>query len=346
MSKIESIPFGKLRIGPGNPTVVIAEIGINHEGSFETCAEMIRAAAASGVSAMKLQTIDPDRNYVVGTESHDLFSKAQLSRDDTARAFDLARQLGIEPLTTAGDAETIEWVEQLEPAAHKVSSGLLTNSPVLETLASLGRSLLISTGMAEQQDIDEAVECIKTAGSPPFAIFQCTSLYPTPPARLNLRAIRLLGERYNVPTGLSDHSEGVRAASLAVAGGAAMIEKHFSLDPSRPSFDHRLSLDPAGLRELVQGVREADEMMGTGAKVLDEDEKDARRRFHRVLVATRDISAGEVLSASDVTPKRPLPGTTGLAPRFHRAVIGRVIVRDLKLDETISIQDLEEAVLT
>lgn len=334
--QIQSIRFGSRCIGPGHPVVVIAEIGINHEGSAEVCARMIEEAGRAGADAIKLQTMDADENYVRGTESHALFSDCSLTQEETAQMFDLARAKGMEPFTTSGDFRTIDWVDRLNPAAHKISSGLLTTLPIIRYAARTGRPLLMSTGMAEGADIDAAVAAAREGAASGVALFQCTSVYPAPPETLDLAAIGWLSRRYTVPAGLSDHSIGTEAAALSVAAGARMIEKHFTLDSSRPSFDHRLSLDPKSFAEMVGRVRAAEAMMGQAGKHPAEVERTNAPRFHRILVARRDIAAGEVFDANNLALKRPLPGSVGLAPRHYDTVIGRHAARALRADEPVA----------
>lgn len=334
---IPALAFGGRMVGAGHPVVVIAEIGINHEGSVETCARMIEAAAAAGADAIKLQTIDPDENYVVGTESHELFSRAVLSREDTAAMFRLSRDLGMEPFTTAGDRPTIDWVDRLNPAAHKISSGLLTNVPIVRYAARTSRMLVMSTGMAETSDIDEAVATAKGAGTSGICILQCTSIYPCDDVNLNLATIGWLADRYECASGFSDHSLGDLAATLSVAAGARMIEKHMTLDSSRAGYDHHLSLEPHGFAELVRRVRRAEQIMGTREKVLTDQERGAAARFHRILVARRDIKPGEVLDEDNVGTKRPLPGTSGMQPNQLEVVLGSVADRAFRKDEPIVI---------
>lgn len=334
------IPFGARRIGEGEPVVVIAEIGINHEGDAEACARMIEAAAAAGADSIKLQTVDADENYLRGTESHELFSRSALTREETARMFDLARSLGLEPFTTAGDAATIEWVTTLRPAAHKISSGLLTNHPAIRCASRSGAPLLISTGMAEVGDIDDAVAAARDGGANGLGLFQCTSLYPAPPESLNLAAIGWLAERYDMPAGFSDHSLGIAAAALSVAAGACMIEKHFTLDASRPSYDHHLSLEPEAFAEMVRGVRTAEAMRGIPVKQPTEAERGRAALYHRIVVARRDMAPGEILDDGSVALKRPLPGMRGLPPARYQDLLGRRTTRRIARDEAIVAADV------
>jgi sialic acid synthase SpsE len=335
-----SIPFAGRRIGATHPVLVIAEIGINHEGSAEACARMIEEAAGAGADAIKLQTVDADENYMPGTESHQVFSNSALSREETARMFDLARERGLEPFTTTGDFATLDWVDRLEPAAHKISSGLLTNLPLIRHAAATGRTLLMSIGMAEVSDIDAAVATVREGAERAFGLFQCTSIYPAPPETLNLAAIAWLERRYRAPAGFSDHALGIEAAAMAVAAGGRMIEKHFSLDSSRSGFDHHLSLEPAAFARMVEGIRAVETMMGSPDGRLSETERDNAKRLHRCLVARRDIAAGTAIGADDIGIMRVEPGRQGLAPRAYDEVLGRRVVRDLPRHTPIGKDDL------
>jgi sialic acid synthase SpsE len=337
------IKFGKRHIGAGEPVLIIAEIGVNHEGNVETCARMIEEAAQAGADSVKLQTMDPDENYVVGTESYEIFVETQLSQEETAQMFSLARRLGVEPFTTTGDPKTLDWVDRLDPAAHKISSGLMTHIPVIRHAAQTSRSLLISTGMAKVEEIDTAVETARAAGASGIGLFQCTAIYPAPPDSLNLATIGWLERRYDAMAGFSDHSMGNDAAVLSVAAGGKMIEKHFSLDTSRPGLDHHLSLDPESLKDLVTRVRAAEEMLGSAEKNVKERERAEAEWRHRCLVARRDLEAGEIFDESNLACKRPLPGKIGLPPKMYDAVLGQKATRALRMDDPVSADTISEA---
>ncbi len=334
------LPFGSHSIGPSQPVVIIAEIGINHEGNIQDCIRMVEAAAEAGADAVKLQTIDAAENYVPGTLSHDLFTKAALSREDTARAFILARNLGMEVFTTAGDFATLDWVDQLDPAAHKISSGLLTHLPLVEYAAKTGKTLLLSTGMGGVEQVDAAVAVIQKAGGSKVGIFQCTSIYPAPVDSLNLRRMTAFGSRYGVPVGFSDHTEGDEAAVVAVGAGAKMIEKHFTLNKTRPSFDHGLSLEPGEFADLVVAVRRAESMLGDGEGVATREQCEAAKVYQRSLVAKTDIGAGEIFSSKMIGFMRTLPGEQGLAPVLIELVLGKTAACKIKKHTALTSQDV------
>lgn len=335
------ISINERTVGNDTPCYVIAEIGINHEGSVATCARMIEEAVRAGADSVKLQTVDADESYAPGTESHMLFSKAALGREETANMFALARGLGVHVFTTVGDFETLSWIEKLEPAAYKISSGLLTSLPIIRCAAQTGRPLLMSTGMATIEDIDAAVQTARAGGAGGIGLFQCTSVYPAPLSSLNLRAIRWLADRYDVVGGFSDHSVGIEAAPLAVAAGAQMIEKHFSLDPSRLDFDHQLSLNPKDFAAMVAGIRCAEQALGTAAKSCTADEVDNASRYHRAIAARRDLVQGTVIGEDDLGIMRLAVGHGGLLPSAYDDVIGRRLVTTRKRYDPIRQDDVE-----
>lgn len=334
------MPFGKLWIGDGKPAMVIAEIGINHEGSLETCALMVEAAVRAGADAVKLQTSDPDEHYLLGTPSYELYNKARLRPEETAAVFAHAKKLGVEVFTTCGDVPTLELIESLDPAGHKISSGMLVNLPMIRRFAKSGRPLIFSSGMADLDDVAVAVDAARAAGADKIAILQCTSLYPAGPETLDLRAIQTLRNRFGALTGFSDHSLGIEAAPLAVAAGACVIEKHFTLDRTRASFDHRVSLEPAEFSAMVAAIRRAEAMLGTGAKVPTEAEREHARLWTRRLVARRDIKARQTITEDDLAMKRTKAGDIGLPALSFDDVVGLVAKRDLPRFTIISQDDL------
>jgi N,N'-diacetyllegionaminate synthase len=313
-----------------NKTYIIAEIGINHEGDVDTCRRMVIAAAECGVDAVKLQTVNADASYVRGTESYNIFKGAGLTQEETHRVFNFAREYGLDIFTTASDVETIDWVDQLNPSHWKVSSGNLTNTPIIEYLASLKRPLLISTGMASQEDIDLAIKSAKLAGNNDISLFQCTSVYPTPVEEINLSTINWLKDKYQYPVGFSDHSLGDDAVFLSIATGATLIEKHFSLDLSRKGFDHGISLDKKGLKKMVDRVRLAEIMMGIGEKAISKTIDETRGKFLRYIVATQPITIGEKFTNENIGVKRTFPGCIGIEPRRIHEILG--VASDMAYD--------------
>jgi sialic acid synthase SpsE len=340
MNNIDPIPFGSRFIGPGYPAVTIAEIGVNHEGSVALCALMIEAAARAGVDAVKLQSADPDEHYMPGTESHITYSSAVLKREETAAMFALAKRLGLEVLTTCGDPPTMDFIETLDPAAHKISSGMLGHLPMIRRFAASGRTLLFSSGMSDLENIDKAVAAARTHGGKNMAVMQCVSLYPASPEVMNLRAMHTLRDRYGVPTGLSDHSLGIEVSTLAIAAGAYVIEKHFTLDRSRPKFDHRISLEPGELEGLVKSIRRAETILGTGQKTMTSEEETIRQCYARKLVVRVALPVGKTLAEGDLMIMRASADAKGLPSTDYDRVMGRVTSRSLARFDILSESDL------
>lgn len=323
-----------------NKTFIIAEIGINHEGDIKICKKLIKAASESGADAVKLQTINADSNYVRESESYKIFKGSELTQKETKEAFDYAEDLGLKIFTTAGDIETIDWVDKLNPSHWKVSSGLLTHIPIVKYLASLGRPMLISTGMANEADINLAIEASISSGAVDISLFQCTSLYPAPINELNLSTIAWLKNKYKIPIGFSDHSIGDDAIFLSIASGATLIEKHFSLDPNRKGFDHKISLNPEGFKKMVERVRLAEIMMGEYKKEVSSLVQNSRDNFLRYIVATSPIVEGEIFSTKNIGVKRTMPGIRGIPPKDYQNLLGTLSDQDYDVEDLISTENL------
>lgn len=311
---------------------------------------MVEAAAWAGADAIKLQTVDPDENYVKGHPSWELFRTCRLSRAETSEMFELSRSLGMEPFTTSPDPCTLQWVDALGVPGHKISSGMMTNDVILRKTCATGKPVLISTGMATTEQIDHAVAVAKGTGNQKLALFQCTSEYPAAASNLNLATLDWLGKRYGLTVGFSDHSEGVEAAIAATAMGATMVEKHFSLNRTQPGYDHRISLEPEAFKSMVEGIRRAqagglsyakervpelDAMIGRPERILSESLKASAAGNLRCLVARRPISAGETFTEDNIGIKRPFADKRGLEPSAYDRVAGKVAKVALEVDDPI-----------
>ena len=318
-------------------TYIIAEIGINHEGDALRCKDMIEAAAESGADAVKLQTINVAENYAQDSESYTIFEKTQLSQSETAGMFELANSIKIDVFTTVGDIPTARWVNALKPSHWKISSGLITHIPLIREVSSFGQPILISTGMAEQKEIDDAVSAARYANNDnEVVLFHCTSIYPTPVHLVNLDAIPWLSKTYGLPVGFSDHTLGTKAASYAVARGAVAIEKHFTLDSHRSGLDHHISLEPHEFSKLVSRVRDVETLLGDPGRNLPEELQEVRARMLRCLVTRTRIDEGTQLSPEHIAIKRPgRDKRPGIPPGQLGTVVGRKALRDLEEDEPI-----------
>jgi N,N'-diacetyllegionaminate synthase len=331
----------------GAPTYVIAEAGVNHDGSEETALDLVDAALDAGADAIKFQSFDPSAiavddaplaEYQRAAEDARsqvlMLERLRLSDAAFARLAEHCRRRGITFLSTPFDEPSAAMLADLGVPAYKVGSGELTNLPFLRSLASRGLPLLVSTGMAELTDVESAVLSIGEAGAPPLALLHCVSSYPTPPEQANLRAMDTLREAFpGVPVGYSDHCLGIEISLAAVARGAAILERHLTLNRGRPGPDHAASLEPDELAELVRRVRLVEQALGTGVKEPQPAERDTRLVARRSLVALRDLEAGEVLSDETIGAKRP---AGGLPPSALDELVGRRLARPLRRDEQIS----------
>lgn len=332
-----------MRIGAADTAervLVVAEIGNNHEGDVGAAEALVDAAAEAGADAVKLQALAPER-YVsrADTARFAMLSRFQLTPDAYAALCDRARGHGLLAGITPFDPRT---AEALRDAVDfwKVASGDNDFVALIRLLAGHGHPLLISTGASTLAGVHRAVALARAAGGDdlPLAVMHCVSSYPTPPGAANLRAIPLLASELACEVGYSDHTEGAGAAPLAVALGARIIEKHFTLDRHASDFrDHQLSADPDGMRELVARVREAEAMLGTGRKEVHAVEDAAASAIRRSVVAARALPRGHVVAAEDVSWVRP---GGGLPPGGEDLLIGRALRRDVADGERLTEDDV------
>lgn len=323
------------RIGSDEPVYVIAEVGINHGGDAALCARMMEAAAAAGADAVKLQTIDADESYVKGTWSYSEFRGKELSDEALAGLARLADRLRLVLMSTPGDFVSLERMTRLGMAAVKISSGLMTNLPLIAAAAARRMPLIISTGLAHEAEIAAAVDTAQAHGAAGLALLKCTALYPAPDDTINLRALPAMQRRFGVPVGYSDHTLDDLACTAAVALGASIIEKHFTLDSTLPGADHCISAEPGPFAVMVQRIRRLALMRGDGDIRPAAAEEGIRAERHRCLVARRDIAAGERFTAENVALKRPLPGRVGLPPRYYQRVLELSAAHAMRRDDPI-----------
>jgi N,N'-diacetyllegionaminate synthase len=323
-----------------NKVYIIAEIGINHEGDVEECRKLIVSAIESGADAVKLQTVNADLNYVPGSESYKTFKGSELTRQETSEMFNFARKNGVDIFTTAGDINTVEWVDKLNPSYWKISSGLLTHIPIVSYIASLGRPLLISTGMANTYDIELAIKSAQSVGNNNISLFQCTSLYPAPFQSLNLSVINWLKDKYGYNVGFSDHSLGDEAAFLSVGAGATLIEKHITFDSNRPGYDHAISLEPDSFKTMVNKIRLAEVMLGSPEKKVSKEVSVVRDNFLRTIVALKSIKKGELFSSNNICVKRAKKGQLSLTPDKYEKIIGRIALNSIQRNNSITTKDV------
>lgn len=342
---MKSFRIGKREIGDGAPTYLIAEISANHGGSFDRALQTVRAIKAAGADAVKIQTYTPDTMtldlktppFVIegtlweGRNLYELYAEAMTPWEWHAPLQAEAQKLGLDFFSTAFDPTAVDFVENLGVPVHKVASFELVDLPLIEKMAQTGKPMIMATGMATLGEIEEAVGSARGAGCDQLALLWCNSAYPAPPNEMNLRVIPHLRETFGVPVGLSDHTLGTTAATVAVSLGAAIIEKHFTLSRANGGPDAAFSLEPHEFALMVSQVREAEKMLGKIEYGPREHEK-ASLNFRRSLFVTRDIEEGEVLGEENVRSIRP---SGGLAPKYWQQLNGKSARRALKKGEPL-----------
>lgn len=324
--------IGNRVIGPGHPTYVIAEMSANHGQKFEQAVAILRAAKDAGADAVKLQTYTPDTITIacdrqeflikgtpwVGRNLHDLYREAYTPWEWQPRLREIALDLGIELFSSPFDASAIEFLEAMQVPAYKLASFELIDIALIRGMARTGKPLIMSTGMATLEEVEEAVLTARDAGAQQIALLKCTSAYPSPPEEMNLRTIPEMSRRFQVPVGLSDHTMGDTIPVAAVALGACIIEKHITLSRSNPGPDSAFSLEPHEFKATVDAIRTAEKALGRvhfGFRPHEE----ASRTFRRSLFVVEDIQQGALFTAKNTRSIRP---GHGLHPRHLPEVLG------------------------
>jgi N-acetylneuraminate synthase/N,N'-diacetyllegionaminate synthase len=339
-------------IGAGRRTFVIAELGVNHDGSAGRAVELVSLAAAAGADAVKLQLFRADRlvhssatfagyqrERVDSPTPADMLRQYELTDDDAAEVVSAARELNLVPLATPFSPEDVDVIEGLRLPAVKIASPDLVNRPLLARAAALGRPILLSTGAATMEEVQRTVRWLSTWGTS-FGLMHCVSSYPTPPEQANLGWIRDLAARFGVAVGYSDHTTLSAAGAIAAAAGASIVEKHITYDRGAVGPDHSASADPQQFARYVKLIREADALRGATRKCVLDIERDVRAVSRQSLVLRRALRPGEVVGAADVTVQRP---GTGISAAVLEDVVGRRAMRALAAGTMLQWDMLDES---
>jgi N,N'-diacetyllegionaminate synthase len=347
----EFIDIADRRIGPGQPCFIIAEAGVNHNGDPDAAMRLVDAAKEAGADAVKFQTFitsklvapsAPMANYQrenVGREQsqYEMLRQLELPFSDFERLQRHAASQRLMFLSTADDAESADFLDSIGVPAFKIASGEIDNFPLLIHIATKGKPIILSTGMTTLGEVESAVKTIVHAGNDQLILLHCVSSYPAPAADCNLRAMETLARSFGYPVGFSDHTEGIDVALAAIARGACILEKHFTISKSLQGPDHRVSLEPAELAELTAAARNIEVSLGSGIKQPSRDELQTRKVVRRSIVATRFIQEGELICESDLSLMRTVGG---LAPAFLPYVIGRKARSGINAMETVTFESL------
>jgi N-acetylneuraminate synthase len=341
------IKIGDRLIGSGEPAYVIAEISANHNQDFERAVRIIQAAKAAGANAVKLQTYTPDTITIAseraefrvrggtiwdGRNLHDLYAEAYTPWEWQPKLQKVAEDLGMDLFSSAFDASAVDFLEGMNVPAHKLASFELVDIPLIRKMARTGKPLIMSTGMARVEEIEEALENARAAGAGQIALLKCTSAYPAPAEEMNLRTIPEMLGRFEVPVGLSDHTIGIAAPVVAVALGACILEKHLTLSRSELGPDSAFSLEPNEFKSMVEAVRTAEKALGHVHFGLSPNET-ASRAHRRSLFVVEEVKEGESFTGANVRSIRP---GHGLHTRHLEEVLGKRATRHIERGTPLS----------
>jgi sialic acid synthase SpsE len=347
MNSSASVRLGPRAVGDGQPCYVIAEAGANHNRDLDTAFALIDAAVAAGADAVKFQTYSgkdlystkaPRFDYLgdlADVAPHELLEDLALPREWQPVLAERCRELGIEFLSSPFDLRAVAELDALDVAAFKVASFELVDLPLIEAIGRRRRPVILSTGMATLGEIEEALDAARRGGAHELCLLQCASVYPAPPHIMNLRAIPAMKAAFGVPVGLSDHTLGTHIAPAAVALGANLVEKHFTLDRTQSGPDHPFAVEPEELTAMIDAIRAVEAALGDGVKHGPSDEEAAEMytKARRSVVATRAIPRGTRLTRDMLTVKRP---GHGIKPRYIDALVGRTASVDIDADDIIT----------
>ncbi|SDR69697.1 pseudaminic acid synthase [Gramella sp. MAR_2010_147] len=337
-------------INKDSKVFIIAELSANHNGNIETAIETIKAAKRAGANCIKLQTYTPDtmtincdkKDFIIdgtiweGRNLYNLYEEAYTPWEWHKKLFDVAKEEGLICFSSPFDKSAVDFLEELNTPAYKVASFEITDIPLIEYIASKGKPVIISTGIAEQEDIELALETCKNAGNENVAVLKCTSSYPAPINEANMIMVKDFTERFGVISGLSDHTLGNTVPVVATCFGAKIIEKHFILDKSIGGPDASFSLDENEFKEMVDAVRSAESAIGSVDYNLTEKQKKGKD-FSRSLYVVKDIKKGEKLTSDNIRSIRP---GFGLHPKYFESVLGKLAKTDLEKGTPLELSKL------
>lgn len=334
-------------------TFIIAEAGVNHNGDLAMAKQLIEVAAAAGADAVKFQTFNADKlvskhapkaEYQKQTTDAsqsqlDMIRKLALTKEDHYELLEHCKSHNIMFLSSAFDEESLDLLEELQLPLYKIPSGELNNIPFLRRIAQTKKPVILSTGMSELEEIQFAVETLRKHGTTDLTLLHCNTQYPTPYHDVHLQAMDLLQDTFHCAVGYSDHTLGIEVSLAAVARGASVIEKHFTLDKSLPGPDHQASIEPDELAQMVRMIHHIEQAVGQRQKTITESERKNRDIARKSLVAKKHISKGEVFTEDNLTAKRP---GNGLNCRYYDDMIGKRAKHDYEIDDMICLDEHSE----
>lgn len=327
---------------------IIAEAGVNHNGDMTLAKKLIDEAKNAGANAVKFQTFKAEKlvtksamkaDYQTKNDKNsqsqfEMLKKLELTYDNFEELLHYCKEVGVDFLSSAFDLESIDFLNSLGMPLFKIPSGEITNLPYLKKIALTGKQVILSTGMSTYGDIEDALEVLHENGAKDMVVLHCNTEYPTPMGDVNLRAMNSIKEAFNVEVGYSDHTEGIEIPVAAVALGGVVIEKHFTLDKNMDGPDHKASLNPKELADMVEAIRNVEKALGNGVKSLSNSEKNNLDIVRKSIIADKFIAEGDIFTEENLTVKRP---GTGISPMNWESIIGKKANKSFEEDEVITL---------
>lgn len=323
------------KIDPSSSVYIIAEIGVNHNGSLNLCKKMINAAKKCGVDAVKLQISVPEYSYSSNTASFKIFKKNQLKIEELSNIKNYCKKKNITLFATPSDFQSLDIIKKLKFPAIKISSGLLTNLPLIHKVIETKLPVIFSTGMAYYKEIRNIIKLFKKKKANNFAVLKCTSLYPSPARTVNLRSIKKL-KKLKVTVGFSDHTQNNDACLAAVSLGAKIIEKHFTIDKKLKVPDQKISADPVQFKNLVNSIRNIEKLLGEDDMFPSHPEIKKRKINHRSIISTKFIKKGDKFDSNNISLMRSSGKKMGLDPKFYFQILGKKSKRNISKEAKIN----------
>ena len=343
--------IGDRPIGPDESTYIIAEAGSNHNGDIDLAKELIDVAANAGADAVKFQTFRAEDMYVEESGDveyldddrsiYEIIESMEMPYDWIPELHEYCKEQDIQFLSTPFDERSAAELEEFVPA-WKVASYTSSHIPFLEHLAETSKPIIMSTGAHELDEVRESIAALREAGASELVVLQCIAAYPTPLSEINVRVVETLQNEFDVLSGLSDHTlDPVTAPSAAVALGASVVEKHFTLDKSMDGPDHQFALEPDELHQMVSAIRDTEKALGTSTKEILDVEEELYEKARRAIHATRNLRAGETITENDIKILRPGKNESGISPKFYDDLLGVELAHDVEKGEGIHWEDIQ-----
>ena len=346
------VKIGNRLIGDAEPCFIIAEAGVNHNGSVEMAKKLVDTAKEAGADAVKFQTFKADNIVIKNAEKaeyqkettgaeesqYEMIKKLELTEYDFRELADYAKEKDILFLSSPFDKESGDLLDEINVPAFKIGSGEITNFPLLKYIAKKEKPIILSTGMSTLGEIEDAIKIVRNEGVEDVILLHCVSNYPARIEDLNLRAMETLKQAFKIPVGFSDHTLGITGSITAVALGACVIEKHFTLDKKLPGPDHKASLEPYELKEMIKAIKDVEKALGNGIKRPAKDEEEIKKVARRSIVAKVDIPEGTIITENMLGVKRP---GTGIVPKYIDRIVGRKAKENIGNDELVTREMIE-----